>query len=419
MSERKQWTVLVWIAGDNDLDEFGLTDIGEMKRVGSTGDVDVLVQFDRARDRQTGAEPQTRRYHLKRDTTLEEDLVQELGETNTGDPAVATDFFTWGIDNYPSEKVLAILWNHGSGIDETDVYRAARTRGLSVERRSAAGDSRVPRERARRIASSLFRRSLFSTTVEDAVESRAIAYDDSSRDFLDNVELRQVLEQVRERTGRSIDVLGFDACLMNMIEVAYELRDLAGFIVGSEETEPGDGWPYDAVVGTLAETPEASPKEVAATLVERYLDSYTGDTGITQSAFDLSRADAAAGAIDNLASACIASLDTDEGFAAISKAVKNAQRFYLKDFADLGDFCDRLGTAADLADPARAVQAALTGEQGLVAASGHKGSGVERATGAAVYLPIVGDVTVAYDRLAFADRTHWDELLAAYKNAGA
>jgi hypothetical protein len=415
MSERKQWTVLVWIAGDNDLDEFGLTDIGEMKRVGSTDDVDVLVQFDRARDQQSGAAPQTRRYHLKRDTNLEDDLVQELGETNTGDPAVATDFFAWGMDRCPSEKVLAILWNHGSGIDETDVYDRARDRGLSVERRSTPGDSRVPRERARRIASSLFRRSLFSTTVEDAVESRAIAYDDTSRDFLDNLELRQVLEQVKERTGRSIDVLGFDACLMNMIEVAYELRDHAGFIVGSEETEPGDGWPYDAVVGTLADTPEASPKEVAATLVQRYLDSYTGDTGITQSAFDLSKADAAAEAVDGLATACIAALDTDAGFAAISKAVKNAQRFYLKDFADLGDFCDRVGAEADLADPARAVQAALTGEEGLVAASGHKGSGVERASGAAVYLPIVGDVTVAYDRLAFAERTHWDELLAAYK----
>jgi len=118
----KRWTVLVWIAGDNNLDSYGLSDIKEMKRTGSTSAVDVAVQFDRRGD------GKTYRYHLRKGTTLASDVVGKLGETNTGDPAVAIDFFTWGMRQYPSEKVLAVIWNHGSGIDEADVYARARRR---------------------------------------------------------------------------------------------------------------------------------------------------------------------------------------------------------------------------------------------------------------------------------------------------
>src|SRR5207249_8318916 len=96
----KRWTVLAWIAGDNNLDSYGLNDIKEMKRIGSTKDVDVVVQFDR---RGNG---KTYRYHLKKGTPLASDVVDTLGETDTGDPAVATDFFTWGIRTYPSEKEI-------------------------------------------------------------------------------------------------------------------------------------------------------------------------------------------------------------------------------------------------------------------------------------------------------------------------
>src|SRR5215218_7784303 len=257
MPSTKAWTVMVWIAGDNDLDQFGTFDIAEMKRVGSGDDVDVVAQFDRLGD------AHTRRYHLRRDTPLEADELADLGETNTGDPAVAADFFSWGIESFPAEKILAVMWNHGSGIDETDLYARARDLGLGVERRPGTGADVVPRERLRHVAASRGRRALFSTTVEQAVQDRGIAYDDAARDFLDNAELREVLELVHERTGRRIDILGFDACLMNLVELGYELRDVVGHVVGSEEVEPGDGWPYDRVLEEIAAAPAAEPAAVA------------------------------------------------------------------------------------------------------------------------------------------------------------
>lgn len=410
-SVQTKWTVLVWIAGDNNLDSFGLSDLNEMKKAGSSDDVAIAAQFDRMGD--TG----TRRYYLRKGTTLEDDVVEELGETNTGDPAVAIDFFTWGMERWPSDHVLAVLWNHGSGIDETDIYERAVARGINVERRAQPDNSTVPRGRIREIAASGMRRSLFSTTVDKAMCDRGIAYDDSARDFLDNAELKRVLTEVVENTGRQVDIVGFDACLMNLVEVAYELREPVGHIVGSEEVEPGDGWPYDAAIGALAASPDAEPREVAANLVQAYVDSYGGDESVTQAALDLSRVSETAKAVDALAAACISALDTAPGYTAFTKAIKNAQRFHTKDFADLGDICTRLGddTAPDeVRDAAQGVLDSLTGASPLIIKAGKNGPGVDRATGTAVYFPVVGDVQVAYDRLDFARDTRWDELIAKY-----
>ena len=57
---------------------------------------------------------------------------------------------------------------------------------------------------------------------------------------------------------------------MNMVEVAYQLRGSADFIVGSEEVEPGDGWPYDRVLADLAAKPTMSAAQLGATIVKRY-----------------------------------------------------------------------------------------------------------------------------------------------------
>jgi hypothetical protein len=394
MSTRKPWTVLVWIAGDNNLDEFGLKDIAEMKAIGSSERLDILVQFDRA------GKSGTRRYHLQAGTQLDADLVEDIGETNTGDPAVATAFFTWGMQRCPSEHVLAVLWNHGSGIDETDVYRGVRSRGV-----------------AHRIAAGPMRRALFSTTVQAAKASRAIAYDDDARDFIDNKELRKVLQDVTTQAGRPIDVLGFDACLMNMVEIGYDLREFAGHMVGSEQTEPGNGWPYDRVLRILADRPGASPAELAAGAVEGYLASYGGDSeDVTLSALDLAKVGPAADAIDDLARDLIVALDG--GFGTISRAIKNVQRFELNDFADLGDFCRLVGAAGgDVLAAAQAVLDAIAPPSGLVVKSGHHGGGVERATGVAIYLPLGHDVSVVYDELEFATKTRWNQFLQAYAQA--
>jgi len=70
---------MVYLAGDNNLDSAGVTDLNEMKKVGSTNALNVVAQFDRR-----AASRQTHRYFLRKGGNLESDVVDNLGETKHG-----------------------------------------------------------------------------------------------------------------------------------------------------------------------------------------------------------------------------------------------------------------------------------------------------------------------------------------------
>jgi hypothetical protein len=405
--KKKQWTVMVWMAGDNNLEDAGVDDLQELKKVGSTDDIDILVQLDRM------SAGQTRRYHVRKETTAEEDMVEELGETNTGDPQCAIDFFTWGIQNHPANHYLVVLWNHGSGIDETNIYRRMSQLGLNTT------ESRA-QSRVRAVMKHGYHRSLFTTTLDAALRDRAIAYDDTSRDFLDNMELKKVLEEVKKKTGRKIDLVGFDACLMNMFELAYELRGVANFVVGSEETEPGDGWPYDTILADLAAKPAMSARELGSVIVRRFVESYPTDN-VTQSLLDLNLAPVVAQAVDALAVVLLQLIEKPEGFFAINKALKATQAYDVRDFIDLGDLIKQLLLQLKKISPAvqQELIELLKKEPDIlhpfVAAEAHQGKKVAHSTGVTIYCPVQRtDVSVCYDRLAFAKKTRWDDFIKAY-----
>ena len=77
-----------------------------------------------------------------------------------------------------------------------------------------------------------------------------------------------------------VDVLAFDACLMQMAEVAYEVKDLADYVVGSEETEPGPGYPYDPFLAGLLGHASLKTTEI-------YIHVSTEQILRTRSPFDL------------------------------------------------------------------------------------------------------------------------------------
>ncbi len=160
---------MVWMAGDNDLDNFGESNIKEMNRTVSNDKFYILIQFNRMSD------DNTRRNILRNGTSMEVDVVQVLGETTTVDPNVAIDFFTWSVNNYPAEHYFAVLCNHGSGIDETDVYRQAAARGFKVLRKVKPSTTEIPRSYISSVISLPYRRSLLSTTVESPFTNCGIA----------------------------------------------------------------------------------------------------------------------------------------------------------------------------------------------------------------------------------------------------
>lgn len=418
----KQWTVLVYLAGDNNLDAAAMTDLEEMKRVGSTPEVDLVAQLDRS-----GGGHASKRYHLKKGSALEADARENLGETNMGDPAVLESFLRWGIENYPAKKFLVVLWNHGAGWDDEDIYRTARRgMGLGITRRgqvvtpsSNGPEKSISVRRVRTVGSKPLRRALFNTTIETAMRpgarERAIAFDDTSKDFLDNIEMKKVLLAVTKDLGRKFDVLGMDACLMSMAEVAYQVRDSVDVTVGSEEVEPGDGWPYDTILKELVGNPEMTPQQLAVVIVEKYLASYGADSDVTQAACDLSKCEALAGAMDKLAKALIPGFSDPIIRGAILESRDQVQDYDVKDYVDLYNFCDLLAGKV----PDGAVQTACQNvldavrRPGFVLDSGYKGTKMQHSYGVSVYFPRK-EISLLYATLDLTKDIAWERFLKKY-----
>ena len=416
----KQWTVMVYLAGDNNLDAASLADLAEMKKVGSTDEVDVVAELDRQ-----GGGIGTKRYHLQAGTPLAKDAVEDLGETDTGDPAVLKSFIQWGIQNYPAEKFMVVLWNHGAGWDDTDIYRTARSAmGLGIRRRDqivapGSNGGEISMRRVRTVADKPLRRALFKTTIEAAIQPgarpRAIAFDDTSKDFLDNIETKKVLSAIKKELGRPLDILGMDACLMSMAEVAYQIRDSVRVTVGSEEVEPGDGWPYDKILKALAAKPEMTAEELAVVVVKKYLASYDAESNVTQAACDLSKCDRLAGSMDRLATVLTPGFSDPAIRAALFEARDQVQSYEVEDYIDLYNFCDLLQQKVGSGAVRKAAQDVMDTLRapGYVLDSGYKGSSMQHSYGVSVYFPRK-EISPLYATLDLTKEISWPKLLKKY-----
>ena len=407
MAQKSKWTFMVYLAGDNNLQEYGTIDLEEMKKVGSSPDLSLVAQFDCMSDQAT------RRYHLTANHTLDADCVATLPETNTGDPQVLIDFITWACTTYPADHYALILWNHGAGWKDDDIYRIARDRGLADE---------IPRGQIRGLSSGRVSRALFSTTVEQMAEEatrRAILFDDSAADFLDNIEMKRALQQAAPAFNGQLDLLGFDACLMSMLEVHYQLRDTCQVVVGSQEVEPGDGWPYDDVLLSLAADPTLTPEALGRAIVDAYVDWYRAtypSLDVTQSAISLSGIEPVAAATTDLADVLKRSLSATRTLGLLFKALRSAQTFTDRDYVDVAHFCGLLAESDEegaIGARARAVVERLAGASSPVIAEAHHGTMVKDAAGLSLYLP-TRILSPLYSGLDFALEHHWDDFLADF-----
>jgi hypothetical protein len=250
-AQSAEWTFMVYLDADNNLEDMGIEDFLEMSDIGSTREVNIVALFDRApaHDDSYGDWTNTRRGLIRYGDTPTTSWGTNLGELNMGDPDSLTDFVQWSASRYPAKRYALILWNHGSGW------------------RDPSGRLLPP--------------------------TRAIASDDTSGDSLSIKEVRQAL--LDADNVDQFDIIGFDACLMAMVEIAYELRDLGRVMVASEDLEPGYGYPYDRIMQVLTANPTSSAAQLGTTIVEQYYNYYQETYAVyypeevfMQSAVDLS-----------------------------------------------------------------------------------------------------------------------------------
>ena len=357
----KEWTILVFMNGDNNLDDFGLKDFKEMEKVGSTAQLNVVVQYDQSRGKPA------KRYLVHRKRS---EILENLGEVDMGDIHVFTDFVKWGIENYPAKHYAVVLWNHGSGWE-------LRSTGSFLQ---------------------------------------GISYDDQSGNHIDIDQLKPALEEISEFLGRKIDILGFDACLMQMLEVAYAVKDGAVLMVGSEELEPGKGWPYDDILKPLRKKPRTSAESLSRIIVEAYDEAYDGFMykNTTLSYIRLAQIDPLVEALNEFSRENMGKYPA-ETRAALDKVEKFNNRANI----DLGHFLDlyqpMVATDAELETRISVLKTRLKTVIGYRLTN----SGMAKnAQGLAIYHPRFGyTLNKKYKLLSFSKDNLWDELLEAYYEA--
>ncbi len=389
---QSSWTVMVYMDGDNDLESAALDDLNEMESAGSTANVNIVVQIDRipGYDSSNGNWTTTRRYYVTQDlngydSTVVSTLLSDLGEQNMGNPATLIDFVTWAQTNYPADYYLLVLWDHGDG----------------WKSRSAAG----------------FQKGMVAE-IEKKEPVKGVCYDDTDNDYLTTPDLGTALNTITGGGVTPVDVVGFDACLMAMLEIDYEISPHALYRVGAEETEPGDGWDYETTMNWLITNPASTPDQVASRIVTDYMNFY-GTGGVeTQSAVDLSQVSPLAAAVNTLASDLTSTIATcKEDIQDARDQVEDSP--WEPDFVDLYHFAQLIQT--EISDPAIQADAVdvMNAVSTAVIAEGH-GTSHPNFHGISIYFPAGGgDYLSRYGTdTQFALDTRWDEFLTAYYSAG-
>ena len=402
---RKAWSILLFLAGDNDMDPFARLDLKEMQALPSDEHVHVIVQFD-------SRESVTYRYRIVPGEAL---VVGELGEVNTGDPASLTEFVRWGKAHFPAERTALIIWNHGIGFRDLPPdfdYSGLRSAG---------------RDRVREA----LRHALFRSTLRRLADARprmrGVAIDATDRDFLDNAELRAALDAL-PGPGHRVDLVCFDACLMSTVEIAYQLRGMARYMVASQETETGAGLPYHRILGALAAHPEMSAADLARAIVTHFAEAagfrmrgFGAEPYFTQSALDLDQVGATYGYVQAL----VERMNTPgvARHAQVRRALAGRgdrpTRFADRDMVDLAGWCEELylGTKGRAGQPFRDALVALRDHlqpgNGLVVANrAHGGRDASGIHGVSIYWPQEA-YSAVYDELDFAT-SGWGRLISAF-----
>jgi hypothetical protein len=359
---KKKWTVMVFMNGKNDLKDAMLLNLNMMEAAGSSNDLNIVTELGKIGGMLSWGG--SRRMYVTKDNDMEKITSQVLMKTkkvDLGDYKRAVDFVKWAKQYFPAEKYLLIISNHGSG---------------------------------------------FMDPRKEGDGNKGISFDDETGNY---IRTRQIGMLVREAGG--VDLLAYDACLMQMGEVLAEVGPAAKVVVGSEETIPGVGFPYHTILSKL--DPNMDAAAFGALIVKDFAAFYAPKgKAVHLSSIKTDKLPGFYDAAKNFAAAVAASKD--------DKALKAARdgvfRFNMipKDdlkqisfYGDLYDFADLLKANLSKPDPALTaaadrLQAYITRE--LVAENSYAnkdaaGNSYARAHGVSAYMAPVLSAKIAQNKI--------------------
>ena len=335
---RPKWTIMVYIAGDNNLSANSIAIMQELEAAAAHPDVRVLACYDSNAPLSKGArylEIKHRRYvrpssggHYPMNWGLHNDMVYPDGHMVTSpdfcndDPASIepvyeptakeglSRFLKWALRHHRADRHMLILFGHG----------------VLVAGNTFLGDTNPP---------SFLRLPDFVRILK----THFGAAGDTS-----------------PRPKPHLDILACDNCVMNAVEAAYEIRYQVDFMIGSQDLMLAVGWPFRKIIEVVQRNPNARTNTIARRILKacarRLLDYTLMERSTEQAVCDLRklRDNRLKNAIKSLADALKDGLRTDRMgrvcYPEIRDAVRlarlEAQSYWDETFVDLYDFCELL-----------------------------------------------------------------------------
>ena len=301
--QKDDHTVLLYICGADleSKNSLATGDIQEILKVsGQPDDVNIVIETGGASSWASTygiSSSKLERWHVENKSLVKD---ASLTYASMGLTSTLQSFIEYGLNNYPAERTGLVLWNHGGGM-----Y------GVCYDEKKSDD-------------------SLLDNEVKSAVSGA-----------LSNCSM----------SGQKLEWIGYDACLMQVQDIAEINSQYFNYMVASEESEAGYGWDYDNWVDDLY------AKKTTPTILKAICDSFISDNGgvnssssdQTLSYLDLSKAAAYKTAWENMAAQLQSKLTSSNKSTFNTAIVNNVKHFADDDYDyfclfDAKDFINKLAS---------------------------------------------------------------------------
>ncbi|MBN2858585.1 MAG: choice-of-anchor J domain-containing protein [Candidatus Delongbacteria bacterium] len=358
LQAQKKWTILGYFDGDQFFYDCGVTNVMQfLTSINTTENINIVIQADRCESPYSyGTWKDTRRFKIEHMDYSDDDFNEvcvdsTLGELDMGSVETLKDFLIWGVNTYPSERYILILKNHGGGWKS------------------------------------------------------GICIDETDGGVLNIKDIKTALDALFTDTGVKIDILAFDACLMGMIEVAYELKDniVSSVIFSQDFGYTPQLFNTQVIVAALDSDPDMSSIDTS----EMFIDNPAAVK--TLSAVSVSGLSALTQSVSDFVDSFIVSPDWN----AVQTAFDNSSVFGYRDsFMDMKLFFNSLvGSGVDNAD------IVTSNINNVIIGNFFR---YEETTGLNIFFNHFFDGhIISYNNLfsAFAEDSKWNEFLNQYSNS--
>ncbi len=233
----KKWTVAVYMNGKSNIEPFALNDLNRLETQGSDDNINIVAEIGRSRGLENDTQADgdwegVRRFYVQKDSDMDKinsPVLEDLKNIDMGDWRKAAEFLAWAKENYPSERIMFIIWDHGWGWI----------------------DPLKPGENL-------------------ADKDRSISHDFVTGNYIKTTDLGKIF-----RAAGPVDFYASMACFMQMAEVAYEIKDYAEVIAGSEEVIQLPSFNFEDFLAALKNNPGATPQEAGAYLTNTFKEMYS------------------------------------------------------------------------------------------------------------------------------------------------